>query len=246
MDFPIIDLMDEDACYAELIRWLHPEGLACPRCHRADRMRVHRSHRAPACDYRCGHCHRIFNAFTGTILHGTKRRPRELVPSVRGFAQGVPTERHRRIRRGIAKWLWREGHGRPQPVPKPLVPQPGASQALGVGEGGRIVAPEVRLDPIVDGSGVAPDRVGDVAYRPSPIDFEDCQGAAIGPGITGSPQLSPQSAALPGVHPETVHGGPPTGGACNHGLNGARDFPPNPRAIVIHLGGHHGQPRRNV
>jgi transposase-like protein len=91
MDFPIIDLMDEDACYAELVRWLHPDGLACPRCHRADRMRVHRSHRAPARDYRCGHCHRAFNAFTGTILQGTKRRPREPALVVRGFAQGVPT-----------------------------------------------------------------------------------------------------------------------------------------------------------
>lgn len=91
MDFPIIDLMDEDACYAELVRWLHPDGLACPRCHRADRMRVHRSHRAPARDDRCGHCHRVFNAFTGTILQGTKRRPRDLVLIVRGFAQGVPT-----------------------------------------------------------------------------------------------------------------------------------------------------------
>jgi transposase-like protein len=91
MDFPIIDLMDEGACYAELVRWLHPDGLACPRCHRADRMRVHRSHRAPARDYRCGHCHRVFNAFTGTILQGTKRRPRELVLIIRGFAQGGPT-----------------------------------------------------------------------------------------------------------------------------------------------------------
>jgi transposase-like protein len=91
MDFPIIDLMDEDACYAEMVRWLHPDGLTCPRCHRADRMRVHRSHRAPARDDRCGHCHRVFNAFTGTILQGTKRRPRELVLIVRGFAQGVPT-----------------------------------------------------------------------------------------------------------------------------------------------------------
>jgi transposase-like protein len=91
MDFPIIDLMDEDACYAELVRWLHPDGLACPRCHRADPMRVHRSHRAPARDYRCSHCHRVFNAFTGTALHGTKRRPRELALIIRGFAQGIPT-----------------------------------------------------------------------------------------------------------------------------------------------------------
>ena len=91
MDFPITDLMDEDACYAKLVAWLHPEGLACPRCHRADRMRVHRSHRAPVRDFRCGHCRRVFNAFTGTILHGIRRRPSELVLIVRGIAQGVPT-----------------------------------------------------------------------------------------------------------------------------------------------------------
>src|SRR3954451_9161563 len=91
MDFPITELLDEDACYAKLVPWLHPDGLACPRCHRADRMRVHRSHRAPVRDYRCGHCRRVFNAFTGTILHGTKRRPSELALIVRGVAQGVPT-----------------------------------------------------------------------------------------------------------------------------------------------------------
>src|SRR5918998_1255331 len=32
MDFPIADLMDEDACYAKLVTWLHPDGLASPRC----------------------------------------------------------------------------------------------------------------------------------------------------------------------------------------------------------------------
>jgi transposase-like protein len=91
MDFPIADLMDEDACSSKLIQWLHPDGLACPRGHGADRIRVHRSHRAPVRDDRCGHCRRVFNAFTGTILHGTKRRPSELARIVRGFAQGVPT-----------------------------------------------------------------------------------------------------------------------------------------------------------
>jgi transposase-like protein len=91
MDFPIADLMDEGACYAKLVTWLHPEGLACPRCHQSDRMRVHRRHRAPVLDYRCGHCRRVFNALTGTALHGTRRRPSELVLIVRGFAQGVPT-----------------------------------------------------------------------------------------------------------------------------------------------------------
>ncbi len=42
-------------------------------------------------DFRCGHCRRVFNAFTGTALHGTKRGPVPLVLILRGFAQGVPT-----------------------------------------------------------------------------------------------------------------------------------------------------------
>lgn len=91
MDFPIADLMDEDACYAKLVAWLYPDGLACPRCHRDDCMVVHRRRRPPVLDFRCGHCHRVFNAFTGTSLHGVKRRPSELVLIVRGIAQGVPT-----------------------------------------------------------------------------------------------------------------------------------------------------------
>ncbi|MEJ7638352.1 MAG: transposase, partial [Singulisphaera sp.] len=91
MDFPIADLMDEDACYAKLLAWLHPDGLACPRCGSRGDLHVHRRHRAPVLDYRCSACRRVFNAYAGTALHATKRRPVELVLIVRGFAQGVPT-----------------------------------------------------------------------------------------------------------------------------------------------------------
>jgi len=91
MDFPIAELMDEDACYEKLVQWLHPAGLACPRCRAQDRLMTHRRHRAPILDFRCARCGRVFNAFTGTALHGVRRRPRELVLIVRGIAQGVPT-----------------------------------------------------------------------------------------------------------------------------------------------------------
>jgi transposase-like protein len=91
MDFPITELMDEDACYAQLVAWLHPGGLTCPRCHEDDRLMAHRRHRAPIRDFRCGHCGRVFNAFTGTLLHGLRRRASQLVLIVRGLAQGVPT-----------------------------------------------------------------------------------------------------------------------------------------------------------
>jgi transposase len=91
MDFPIADLMDQDACYHKLVGWLHPDGLDCPNCKADDHLRVHRRHRAPVLDYRCTACGRVFNAFTGTPLAGTHRTPAQIVLILRGFAQGVPT-----------------------------------------------------------------------------------------------------------------------------------------------------------
>jgi len=93
MDFPITDLMDEDACYARQVAWLHPDGLACPRCHEGGRMAVHRRRRPPVPYHRCGHCGRVLNAFTDTALHRVKRRPAGLVLVVRGITKGVPTAR---------------------------------------------------------------------------------------------------------------------------------------------------------
>ncbi len=91
MDFAIVKLMDEDACYARLVAWLHPDGLACPRCGARLGLHVHRRSHTPVVDYCCGGCRRVFNAFTGTALHGTRRRRVELVLIVCGIAQGVPT-----------------------------------------------------------------------------------------------------------------------------------------------------------
>ena len=93
MDFPITQLMDEDACYRYLLEVLHADGLACPRCGGRDGLKVHRRHRAPVLDYRCSACKRVFNAFTGTAFHKTHRRPSEVVLILRGIAQGVTTAR---------------------------------------------------------------------------------------------------------------------------------------------------------
>src|SRR3954471_11033621 len=50
MDFPIIDLMDEQACYDRLVGWLHPDGFACSHCHAADRMAFDNRDRMPLDD----------------------------------------------------------------------------------------------------------------------------------------------------------------------------------------------------
>jgi transposase-like protein len=91
MDFSLIDYLDEDACYTKLVDLFHPEGLACPRCAERQRLGIHRCHRAPVVDWQCGACGRVFNAFTGTSLQGTHRRPSQLLMIVRGIAQGTPT-----------------------------------------------------------------------------------------------------------------------------------------------------------
>lgn len=91
MDFAIIDLMDEQKCYDALLGLLHPGGLCCPCCGRFDRMIIHRRNRDPVLDYRCGHCGRVFNAFTDTVLAGTHRRPSQVMLFLRGIAKGQST-----------------------------------------------------------------------------------------------------------------------------------------------------------
>jgi transposase len=92
MDFPLAHLMDETACYGQLLDWLHPNGLRCPRCGRTEAW-VHRYTREPVLDYRCKGCGKVYNAFTGTALRKTRRRPSELILILRGIATAVPTAR---------------------------------------------------------------------------------------------------------------------------------------------------------
>ena len=82
MDFSLNDYLDEDACYGKLVELLHPDGLACPRCGLRQRLGVHHRHRAPVQDFQCGDCGRVFNAWTGTILRGTHRRPSQILARV--------------------------------------------------------------------------------------------------------------------------------------------------------------------
>ena len=94
MDFPLGDLLDEQACYGWLVERLYPRGLACPPCGRKRGLGVHRRRRAPVLDYRCPRCGAVFNAFTGTALAGTHRRPSELVLILRGIARGKARRRN--------------------------------------------------------------------------------------------------------------------------------------------------------
>ena len=92
MRFPLDDLLDEDRCYAWLLRNLHPEGLHCPNGHdlRPDQC-PHTRNRAPVVEYRCRQCHRVFNVFTNTDLNGIRYPCSKLVMVLHGFMKGTPT-----------------------------------------------------------------------------------------------------------------------------------------------------------
>src|SRR5512142_2434181 len=91
MDFPILDLMDQEGCCQKLFDLLHPDGFACPRCAARDGLDVHRRRPdSPVVDYRCTGCRRVFNMFTGTLWQGTHLSPGQILLILRGIAQGVP------------------------------------------------------------------------------------------------------------------------------------------------------------
>ena len=102
MDFPILDLLGEQACYACLVAALHPQGLRCPGC-RGSRYTTRRSRRGPVLDYRCAPCGRVINAWTGTLLQAaeqatTRRR------SAAAFAGGNAWTRRMNCRQRTANY----------------------------------------------------------------------------------------------------------------------------------------------
>ena len=93
LQFPLDDLLDEQACYDFLLRVLHPDGLRCPQGHALPTdQAAHDRHRAPILDYRCRSCGAVFNLFTGTIWAKRHYRCTTIVQILRGIAQGVPTK----------------------------------------------------------------------------------------------------------------------------------------------------------
>src|SRR5260370_18451262 len=68
MDFPILDLMDQLACYQRLLALLRPGGLTCPPCGGGrDPYNIHRRRdNSPVIDYRCKGCRPVFNPLTRT------------------------------------------------------------------------------------------------------------------------------------------------------------------------------------
>jgi transposase-like protein len=91
IDFPIGDLMDEDAWWHWLTDQLHPDGRRCPRCHAQERRVA--QHKGFWTAWRCRACDRYDTPLTGALFAKTRQRPSTLVLLVRGVANGVSASR---------------------------------------------------------------------------------------------------------------------------------------------------------
>ncbi len=94
IDFPIGELLDEDECLEWLEKYLHPDGLECPRCASSERRVAQRNGAAAQWTaYRCKACDRYHSILTGTVFEKTRQAPSTIVLILRGIAKGEPTAR---------------------------------------------------------------------------------------------------------------------------------------------------------
>ncbi len=91
IDFPLIDYIDDEACYGKLVELLHLEGLVCPNCGERRQLLIEHRHREPVLDKQCGECGRVLKNWTGTVLQGTHRRPSQLMMILHSLATARPT-----------------------------------------------------------------------------------------------------------------------------------------------------------
>lgn len=91
MDFPIIDLIDEDQATDWLLKHFHPEGLHCPHCSADVKEARHfgKTRTSQLQIYRCLSCDGVYNLYSGTVFQQTHFTVSQAVLLLRGICQGV-------------------------------------------------------------------------------------------------------------------------------------------------------------
>ena len=87
MDFPIVDLLDDDMSIVWLRQHFHPQGLKCPHCHAGveHAREFRRTKTSGLVVYRCRSCRGVYNLHSGTVFEGRDLRPAQVVLWVRGL-----------------------------------------------------------------------------------------------------------------------------------------------------------------
>ena len=93
MDFPIVDLLDDELSERWLLKHFHLQGLKCPHGHASQKQaRIFRhTRRSGVTVYRCRPCHSRYRLYSGTIFEAKHLRPAQVVLLRRGLCKGQPT-----------------------------------------------------------------------------------------------------------------------------------------------------------
>ncbi len=93
MDFPIVDLLDDELSQEWLLKHFHPAGLSCPHCGASvDEPRQFRETLTSQLTvYRCNRCQGIYNLCSSTVFAGKQLKPTQAVLLLRGVCKGEPS-----------------------------------------------------------------------------------------------------------------------------------------------------------
>ena len=93
MDFPLLELCDDELGEVWLRKHFHPQGLRCPKCSasvKQARVFGHTS-RSQVARYRCRGCQMVYTVYTGTVFVNKHLRPAQVVLLLRGVCKGEST-----------------------------------------------------------------------------------------------------------------------------------------------------------
>jgi rubredoxin len=93
MDFPIVDLFDDELSSQWLLKHFHPDGLKCPHCgaglNQAREFRQTKTSHLLV--HRCNVCQGIYNLYSRTVFEGRHFRPAQAILLLRGVSKGDPS-----------------------------------------------------------------------------------------------------------------------------------------------------------
>jgi transposase-like protein len=93
MEFPIIELLDDENSTAWILQHFHPKGLKCPKCQKGleQSRKFRRTQTSELEVHRCKDCGTIYNLYTGTIFQASQWTPVQVVLLLRGICKGETT-----------------------------------------------------------------------------------------------------------------------------------------------------------
>ena len=95
MDFPILDLIDNESATEWLVNHFHPHGLKCPHCGSGveEARPFRQTSTSQLTVYRCVVCDGIYNLYSSTVFQQKHLTPAQAVLLLRGVYQGESSRR---------------------------------------------------------------------------------------------------------------------------------------------------------